>query len=49
MAQADSQSTTDRALSRRPETHLAADTVKVPTTVLVPAADPTRQIPSSRL
>jgi hypothetical protein len=36
MAQADSQSTTHRALSRSPETHLGA----VPITKLVPTADP---------
>ena len=40
MAQADSQSTTVRALSRSPETHLVADVVKLPATVLVPAAGP---------
>jgi hypothetical protein len=38
MAQADSQSTTHRAVSRSAESHLAADSSKSPTTVLVPPA-----------
>ncbi len=40
MAQADSQSTTDRAVLRSPETHLAAKTVTLSTTVPVRAGDP---------
>jgi hypothetical protein len=45
MAQADSQSTTHRPLSGSPETHLATDAAKLPTVVLVPAADPEESDP----